>query len=427
VVLIQDDNIRFRNIRITNKGGSRGIRVQAQAKGAGAFRNVEIIGCRIEEVNWAGSTPFIGIDPAQLNVQAICSDSRFNKEYGGIILEAFTPKEVGPSWFENLFITGNEIFQVARTGIILTTRWGQRDKAGNGYNEYDNDDNHWYPSVNVVIQGNDISYVGGDGVILMGATRSFIDHNRSIHANFLGRTGHASAGLWPYCSTDIVMQFNEAAYTDWAHGSADGEGLDVDVACKNTLVQYNYVHHNAGGGLLMCNLKDADHTGTIIRNNVFLYNDGQWKGSFMTISSGVGAAEIYNNTVIVNKTGNAVVLYTDDWSNAGHSHDIRFRNNIFVAANPTAAIFNHSEIDNCIFDNNLFYRMGNFTSMDAHVQLYDPKITVPAITDGYENGLKCRPSEPRVFTGGLLFDGMAGKDMAGNDVQGISYLGAFAK
>jgi hypothetical protein len=427
VVLIQDDNIRFRNIRITNKNGIRGIRVQAQAKGAGAFRNVEISGCRIEEVNWAGSTPFVSVDPAQLNVEEICSNSRFNKEYGGIILEAFTPKEVGPSWFENFFITNNEIFQVARTGILLATRWGQRDQIGSGYNEYTNDEDSWFPSKNVIIQGNDISYVGGDGVILMGSTKSFIDHNRSFYANFLGRSGHASAGLWPYCCTDIVMQFNEAAYTAWAHGSADGEGLDVDVACKNTLVQYNYIHHNAGGGLLMCNLKDASHEGSIVRNNVFLYNDGQWKGSFMTISSGVGSAEIYNNTVIVNKSGNAVVLYTDDWANAGHSHDIRFRNNIFVSANPAIAIFNHSEIDNCIFDNNLFYRMGNFTGMDARSLNYDPKIAIPATVDGYDNSLKCRPFEPRVLKEGIVFDGMSEKDMAGNPVKGISYLGAFAK
>lgn len=56
-VLIQDDNMRFRNIRVTNKTGTRGIRIQTQIQGAGAFLNVEITGCLIEEVNWAGDIP----------------------------------------------------------------------------------------------------------------------------------------------------------------------------------------------------------------------------------------------------------------------------------------------------------------------------------------------------------------------------------
>ncbi len=423
-VLIQDDNVRFRNIHITNKTGKRGLRIQAMS--AGAMENIQVAGCRFEEINWAGDDAFVGVKPTDLNVTAICTNANFNKEYGGIIVEAFTSRETGASWYENLYLTGNEFFQVCRTGILITTRWGTRTAPGEGYNEYVNDDTNWYPCRNVVIQGNDIRYVGGDGVILMGSDNSFLDHNVCYYANFLGRTGHASAGIWPYSSRNTVMQFNECAYTQWANGSSDGEGMDVDIACKNTTIQYNYIHHNVGGGILMCNKVGGDHQGTVIRNNVLLNNGGTIKGSFMVISTLVGSAEIYNNIVITDQT-NRRILFSDDWGKSGNSHDITFRNNIFVATQPAIGIFDRSYIDNCVFENNLYYNLGNFSTMDAKSQMYNPGITVPSVTDGYANGLLCKPTAGAVFTGGMLFDGMLKTDIAGNSTIGISYLGAFAK
>lgn len=423
-VLIQDDNVRFRNIFITNKGGKRGLRIQALE--AGAMENIEITGCRFEEINWAGNAEFVGVNPASLDVRAICSDGNFNKEFGGIIIEAFTPRTTGASWYENLFVTNNEFYQVCRTGILLTTRWGSRIGVGEGYNEYVNDDTNWYPCKNVVIQGNNIQYVGGDGIILMGSDNSFLDHNVCYYANFLGRTGHASVGIWPYSSRNTVVQYNESAYTQWANGSADGEGLDVDIACKNTIVQYNYVHHNVGGGILLCNNGTENHEGTIVRNNIFLYNGGTTKGSLASISSNVGRTEIYNNIVITNDK-NKRVLFSDDWGKVGNSHDITFRNNIFMSTKPTIGIFDHSYIDNCVFKNNLYYNLGNFKAMDPDALLYDPTITVPADMDGYDKGSLCRPTNTDVFLDGLLFDGMLNTDFAGSSTIGIGYLGAFAE
>ncbi|GAB6007799.1 right-handed parallel beta-helix repeat-containing protein [Dysgonomonas reticulitermitis] len=427
VILIQDENLRVRNIRLTNKSGTRGIRIQALT--AGAKKNIEISGCCIEEVNWAGTTPFIGVDPANLNVRDICSDARFNKEFGGIIVEAFTTKEVGPGWYENLYITNNRIHQVARTAILITNKWGQRDKQGSGYNEYDNDDNKWYPNRNVVIQGNDISYAGGDGVILMGSTHSWIDNNKCFYANFLGRSGHASAGLWPYSCTEIVMQYNEAAYTQMANGSADGEGLDVDVACENTLVQYNYVHHNVGGGLLLCNSMNDNHKGTVVRNNIFALNTTTWKGNLMTISSRVGKTDIYNNLIVINNKYPTVIYSDDSFSIGaeGRGKDVTFRNNIFVSEDYTTAKFNISNIDNCVFENNVYSHVGNFSVAHTGAISLDPQITVPADMNGYDKVPVYLPGEPKIFRSGILFDGMLEKDIVGNFVKGINYTGPFAK
>ena len=426
VIMIQDDNMRLRNVHITNLSGTRGIRAQTQVKGAGAFKNIEITGCRIEGINWQGSAIFENVDPANLNVEAIAPGNRFsNKEYGGIILETFTTVAQGPSWFENLFITNNEIKQVCRSAILLTGKWAQRDKPGNGQNNYIDDEHNWYPNRNVVIQGNDISYAGGDGVIMMGSTNSYIDHNRCFHANFLSRNGQASAGLWPYSCTNIVMQFNEAAYTWLAHGSSDGEGLDVDMACKNTLIQYNYVHHNKGGGVLLCN-NGGDHTGTIIRHNIFYKNAGSYRGSLMTVSGDVSKVKVYNNIVVMDSK-TPIILLTDDWPKSGKSSEVHYFNNIFMGDAACTGVFNKGNMENPVFENNLFFQLGSAYTIDNTALRYDPKISLPSSADGFSKVMSFKPAEPNVFKDGLLFDGMPSKDILGTDVTNIKFIGAIGK
>jgi hypothetical protein len=427
-VLIQDDNMRFRNIRITNKTGSRGICIQAQFKGGGAFRNVEITGCRIEEVNWAGNANVEGANPANIDVEAIAPGAKFStKEFGGIILEPTINTALqGPYWYENIFITNNEIRKVCRSGILITGKWGSRE-PGKGSNLYDSDSGSWYPNRNIVVQGNDFNYIGGDAVIMMSSTDSYIDHNRCFNANFLGRNGQASAGLWPYSCSNIVMQYNEVGYTWLAHSSSDGEGLDVDFACKNTLVQYNYVHHNEGGGILLCNnAGGSEHSGTVIRNNVFYNNKGSYRGSLMTVSGNVSNVEVYNN-IILQTIATTNFLLSDNWPNSGKSTNVRFRNNIFTSSIPASIAFVFNNMENPKFENNLFYQVGSIYTNDATSLRYDPKITPPASADGYSKALQFRPAEAKVFQDGLLFDGMLEKDLAGNVAEGATYVGPFAK
>jgi hypothetical protein len=426
-VLIQDDNMRFRNIRITNKTGSRGVCIQASFKGNGAFCNVEITGCRIEEVNWAGNVNVEGTNPRDIDVEAIAPGAQFStKEFGGIVFMPTVTTE--PYWCENIFITNNEIRKVCRSGILITGKWGSRE-PGQGLNKYDSDSGSWYPNRNIIVQGNDFNYIGGDAVIMMSTTDSYIDHNRCFNANFLGRNGQASAGLWPYSSSNIVMQYNEVAYTWLAHGSSDGEGLDVDFACKNTLVQYNYVHHNEGGGILLCNnAGGSEHSGTIIRNNVFYNNKGSYRGSLMTVSGNVSNVDVYNN-IILQTAATTNFLLSDDWPKSGKSTNVRFRNNIFTATTPTEIKYVFNNMANPEFKNNLFYQVGSAYTVDSGPLRYDPKITPPASAsaDGFSKTLQFRPAEAKVFQDGLLFDGMLEKDLAGNVAKEIHYMGAFAK
>lgn len=429
-VLIQDDNIRFRNICITNKAGKRGIWVLADR--GGAMQNIQIHGCRFDTVNWQGDMDVETMELTSANVTAACSNDNYNKLFGGVIFQGPDDASTGPSWFENLFVTDNEFYKVSRTGIQIYSRWGDRTGRGNGRNAYIDDDHNWWPNRNVVFQGNELDYIGGDGIVLQMTDGGFIDHNRCYHANFLGRSGQANVAMWPYSAKNIVMQFNEAAYTRWENGSSDGEGLDVDIACRNTLVQYNYVHHNTGGGILLCNRGGdsnvgADHNGTVIRNNVFLLNGGKSKGSFMMLSTCVGTVEAYNNIVITDNE-NPRIIHSDDWYKEGNTKELIMRNNIFMSTTAVVGVFDHSAIDYTAFENNLYWNLASdFSIVDPYSLMYDPEISVPVDMNGYDKAAMCRPGNAKVFEDGFLFDGMASKDFTGTPADGIKYLGAFAR
>lgn len=71
--------------------------------------------------------------------------------------------------------------------------------------------------------------------------------------------------------------------------------------------------------------------------------------------------------------------------------------------------------------------MGSSFIIDSSPLRYDPKINAPVSANGFSQALRFRPTESKVFTDGILFDGNADTDFAGNPVQGINYLGAFSK
>lgn len=429
-VYIQDDYVRFRNIKVTCKEGTKGIYITTS--NAGAFKDLQITGCRIEEVNWLGSSP-LPDSPANLDVEAICPTSRYDHATGGICFDANTSPSTGPSWFENIYITNNEIYKVSRSGIWMTTQWGRRPGLDWGYNNYVDDNNGWYPAINVIVQNNKLSYIGGDGVALIATKNSFIQGNVLTHANYLGRSGFYNAGLWPHSSVNFVMQYNEVSYTHLEHGSGDGEALDVDVGCINTQVQFNYAHHNDGGGVLICNGASSNgeignHTGTVIRNNLFYDNyKDQWRGAFLNVGSGVKDALIYNNLIIA--TGSLSefkFVLSGDWANIGKSKDFFFINNIFLSLSQVNAHFDISSINNCVFTNNLAYQIGNeLLSLDQNLRTYNPQVVIPSLLSGYENSLKFRITNYNVFTDGLIFNGMLKNDMKGRKTYNISYLGPF--
>ena len=149
---------------------------------------------------------------------------------GGILVQA-TGEKV-PSRFIDVQIRDNRLLRCDRVGISL---------AGNSRRD------NWFPCLDVVIYGNYLEDIGGDGIVNIGTDGCIVERNRLLGARM--RDEKCCAGIWPWSADNTIIRYNEAAY---CHGTLDGQGYDCDFNCVGTLHMYNYSHDNDGGYMLIC-------------------------------------------------------------------------------------------------------------------------------------------------------------------------------
>lgn len=462
-VLVSVGNLRVRNLEITNPKGFVGIYVYLIH--AGALKNLVISGCDIHDVNWnwtSEKTPEQIIEEGSLgnfDVQGVCPNDRYVYERGGIIFNTHADVDIGASWYENIWVEDNHVARVARSGMFFTSMWIRSPSTGWGVNRYVSDDNGWFPSKNVFIRDNFVEYTGGDNIVLLGSVDSFIERNTGYHSNFLGRSGYANAGIWPINVRNVVIQYNEAAYSHLENGAVDGEGFDLDIGCKDVLFQYNYAHDNAGGGLLVCNAAseiyildengnytfdengkpikkyvDGDWTNVIVRNNLFV-NNGQSSGNpaFLVASSSCKNMYVYNNIVIMRTDLMAQPLITSGnfASTAELPTGFVFKNNIFYSPVQSYGSIGLENMRDYTFENNVYYNLSEellgLVQDKSAITQKDPQFTIPQNLDGYDKVNEFIPANEMMFTGGSQLERMLSKDLAGQDAEGIFYFGAFCK
>jgi len=216
--------------------------------------------------------------------------------------------------------------------------------------------NAWHPSLKVVIRGNLIENVPGDGIVPIGTEGALVEYNVIRKGVDSMPFGDAAAGIWPWSSDRTLIQFNEVSdhRAKW-----DGQGLDADFNCIGTVIQYNYSHDNFGGFVLVCNkgytYGSQENIGTIdsvIRYNLSL-NDGlrpykahndRFFSPIFHVSGPVENTRIDHNIIIMPPKPHAEienVLYeTGDWGGAVPKKT-QFTNNI--VRNPLVPIMNWGE------------------------------------------------------------------------------------
>ena len=108
----------------------------------------------------------------------------------------------------------------------------------------------WHPSLDVVIRGNLIENVPGDGIVPIGCDGALIEYNVIRTGLDIMPFGDAAAGIWPWSSDNTIVQFNEVSdhRAKW-----DGQSYDADFNCIGSTFQYNYSFDNWGGFMLICN------------------------------------------------------------------------------------------------------------------------------------------------------------------------------
>jgi hypothetical protein len=193
-------------------------------------------------------------------------------------------------------------------------------------------------STNVVIRGNLLEDIGGDGIVPIGTDGALVEFNRLYRArqriNNIGERVVAeyagpSVGIWPWSSKNTHVRFNEV----WGYaGVFDGQGFDSDFNCDGTLFEYNLSGNNAGGFFLICNWSKHQDSGqsignlnTIIRHNIS-FND-HVRG--FVFNGPIENVKIQGN-IIYNTIEDELQLIVDTpWDAGRHAQSVEVTGNLF--------------------------------------------------------------------------------------------------
>lgn len=407
----------FSEVEVTNPRGLIGIFVKVKEAGSLEFLRIEKCVVREVNYNWIYEKSEREIDIKDIDPEAVCSQERYYYETGGIIFLASADAN-SPCDYRDVVITDNLVERVSRSGIFLTGLWIRRPGTCWGVNPYFSDDNGWYPSRRIEISNNRVLYTGGDGIVLIGSVGSMIENNVSYHSNYLGRTGNANAGIWPIGCKDILIRKNEAAYSHLEHGSADGEGFDIDIANEDILFENNYAHDNDGGAILLCNTatkqpkfdeygkpvlnekgeqveytQEGNWRRVTIRNGVFVNNGKAPENpNFIHFSSTCRELTVENNTVIMRTDlDGQLIVRTADYANCGKQDDLTFKNNLFYSSKGKECDFYMDYCERFLFENNSYKNIGEkciVSAKESSFKSFSEDIVLPENLDGFENAKK---------------------------------------
>jgi hypothetical protein len=307
------------------------------------------------------------------------------KEQGASGIQWLNGGDEVPSRFDGLLIEDCHLVRTDRNGITGWSEYWSRES--------------WYPSLNVVIRGNLLEDIGGDGIVPIGCDGALVEHN--VLRGGRMRAPDYAAGIWPWSCDNTVIQFNEVS---GMKGTKDGQGFDSDWNCRNTLIQYNYSHDNDGGFLLICNNGyskppgNVGNVGTVVRYNISR-NDGARTFQISAVQN----TRIYNNVIYIGEDLDVHAIQHHSWG--GCAQDTHFYNNIFYVDG--AARYDFADSTGNVFRNNVFFGNHIDPPDDPSAITADPLLAAPgsggdgpASLDGY----KLRAGSPCIGAGVVMPD-----------------------
>ncbi|WP_422661160.1 cohesin domain-containing protein [Paenibacillus sp. EC2-1] len=219
--------------------------------------------------------------------------------------------------FDDVKIVNNEIRNVARSGIVTWNDWKSRALIGSSYGSSER--TPWTPITNVIIRGNKLYDIGGDGIVPHMSDGALVEYNFLDGYN---RTSSGyNAGMWTWNGDNTLYQFNEVTR---GFSTRDGQPFDFDHGSQGIIYQFNYSYNNDGGNLLIC----SDGSGGEVRNGIYRYNISQNdKYQIFTICGASNAKniQIYNNIFYVKEGMNTNLLVSQ-----GGAVEVKLFNNVFI-------------------------------------------------------------------------------------------------
>jgi hypothetical protein len=311
--------------------------------------------------------------------------------------------------FAGLRIENNRIEEVARSGIFLAaTTDPSRPRAGEPWPE---------ASSGVVIRGNRLSGLDGDGIVPVGTAGALVERNVVSDGNRVNASpvspdrGPCSAGIWTFHANDTVIQHNEVFAMNYdGREGCDGTGYDVDYDQDGTIVQFNYSHDNEGGFILLCT--DDGPRVAHVRYNLSVDDNYAIHGSPCPVrQSELDGIRFYNNTIVAPEIRFTAPLEVPIEGTVPLAGDFEFRNNILYAKNPQERDFPCGE--HC--SHNLFF---NVPPSGTDYLTEDPLFVDPGAHGGgfgVADSFRIQPDSPAIAAGTAIED-TAPRDFFGNPV-----------
>ena len=277
------------------------------------------------------------------------------------------------SRYDEVNVYSNTVRDCGGGGIKVRT--GQEDNRGLGAH----------------VWGNNISYVGGDGIVVSYAETPLIEGNVGGYLG-LGKypySGGNFAGMWVLGCHNAILRSN--VVHNIIRSVQDSEAFDCDYENEgNCTIEYNYTYDNAGGFFLNCDDCDTPSAQRgpkqIVRYNIFHDCRMQNHGDTVTI-------EFYNN----------VVYCPDKPFDIQAAPNSSFLNNVFVGNSNSSSLPNSTSIN---WASNIFYNVKKPAGPAAGI-IADPKFLRPGTggdTLGSANGYRLRKGSPAFRRGSVVSD-----------------------
>lgn len=297
ILLYNIEYWEIRGLEVTNTGeveADRRIGIHAHLKNYGTAQHIVIEDNYVHDVNG-------------------CNIKAHGDWAGGIIWRAEGEKI--KSRYIGVTVKNNRLERCDRVGIYCRGL-SSRDQ--------------WFPMLDVLIYGNELHDIGGDGILNIGTDGCIVERNRLIRGRV--RDNMYCAGIWPWSADNTMIRYNEVAgYL----GTKDGQGYDCDYNCIGTTHMYNYSHDNEGGYMLICtsnkknNLPSEIGTiGTLVHRNLSV-ND--LCRTFHIAGPSVGTIISENCAYVGKDIDIPCILVTGLHEPMGGPEDVLVTRNIFAA------------------------------------------------------------------------------------------------
>ena len=238
---------------------------------------------------------------------------------------------------------------------------------------------------NMIVRNNFVENTGQAGIVIGHVKDGLIEGNTVYRAgNYYPEGDQAGvlAACWAAHSQNIIIQYNEVAYTKLGNTnrpdgnlnemSHDSQAFDIDVTAPGWhLIQYNYTHDNEGGFFLWMGKPGPEFEWAVIRYNLSV-NDGKgFDNRLFELHSHQDSSTypvyVYNNTFV-----NDDRIWVNNRNPVDNNHKgWVFENNIFHA--PDLKFDDQVSIN---YSNNIYWP-GNGPANDNQAMHVNPQFSNP--------------------------------------------------